>query len=198
MSRALAADLDLQAGAMHGDGRIADVGPAIEIWQLPESRQARDVAHDAEVEPSVVDFSSGSDVHAASVVRAVRDRHEQHPPLDRLAVENDPELAVLESAQLGQRRQQIPRASRLPAATRCHGGGHLGIEADATRRGKPAPASVPIGRVRNVDLTRDPADRNRPRLGRIGRQPEAASEVVSGADGHDAERPAERPIRRSR
>ena len=49
-------------------------------------------------------------------------------------------------------------------------------------------AAVPVGRERDVDLARDPADRDRPRLGRIGRQPEAAREVVAGADRHDAER----------
>ena len=59
--------------------RVVDVGGLIDPGQLPQRAQPPDVTDQAHVQQAVADRGVGADLHAAAVVRAVGEGHEQEP-----------------------------------------------------------------------------------------------------------------------
>ena len=174
--------------AQQVDLRMPDVRASIQVDQLAQCRQARDVADDAEVEPSVADRRAGRDVHPAPVVRPVGDRHEEHVALEPPTVDADREPAVLESAQLGQGGQQVPGAPRPSASRHRHGCRDLRVEANASGGGKPAPAAATVRRMKQVDGRSGIAQGRREARAGISRQTEAPRQVVPRPERDDAQR----------
>src|SRR5438270_886905 len=123
--------------ALELNRRMVHVATAIDPGKLANRFESRDVADEAQVEKAVRQLRVRADQHAAAVIATVGERDEQEAPIDlALAIrrfERQVQRAIAKSLQLTKRRERVTQAPALPAAPRAgHGGGDLGVEADAS------------------------------------------------------------------